>query len=460
MYKIDFGNPIHVYFVGIGGVSMSGLALILAGAGFKVSGSDRSPSDTTAVLENAGIKVFYGQAKANITSDIDCAVFTAAIREDNPEFIAVKELGIPSLTRAELLGQIMKNYKTSIAVSGTHGKTTTTSMLGKILLDAGCDPTVSVGGQCKALGGNLRKGNGDVFITEACEYTNSFLSFFPTFSLIMNIEEDHLDFFKDIEDIRNSFKTFAKLLPNDGTLVINSEIDDLSAFIQGLECNVVTFGPEGTGADYSYSDVTYNKMGCASFTITHDGKCTSVSLKVPGIHNVKNATAAFASVNELAIDTDAAIESLSTFAGTDRRFEYKGTIGGVTIVDDYSHHPTEIVAALTAARKIECNKLWVIFQPHTYTRTKAFLTDFAKALSLADHVILAPIYAAREKNTLGVSSADIQKEIIKLGKPCECFETFDEIENFVLLNCINNDMLITMGAGDVVNIGESLLGQK
>lgn len=460
MYKIDFKAPINIYFIGIGGISMSGLAHILNKEGFKVSGSDRAPSEITEMLEASGIKIFYGQRAENVTSDIDCAVLTAAIKEDNPELIAIKEKNIAFLSRAELLGQLMRNYKTAIAVSGTHGKTTTTSMLGKVLLDADLDPSVSVGGVCQALGGNIRVGGSDIFLTEACEYTNSFLSFFPTLSVIMNIEEDHMDFFKDINDIRNSFRKFAELLPADGTLVINKEIDNVSEITDGLSCKVVTFGPEGSGADYTFSNVTYNEKGYSSFTLSYGAETQQIDLFVPGIHNVKNAVAAFASAKVLDISADTIAASLNSFCGTDRRFQLKGTIGGITIIDDYAHHPTEIEATITAARKASFHELVVIFQPHTYTRTAAFLKDFAKALSKADKVILAPIYAAREKNTLGISSADLQKEILDLGTRCEYFETFDEIENYVLLNCINNDMLITMGAGDVVKIGENLLGQK
>ena len=223
MYKIDFANPVSVYFAGIGGISMSGLAEILADAGFKVSGSDRAKSTLTESLEAKGIHVFYGQRAENITPDIDCVIFTSAIREDNPEYIATMKQNIPHLTRAELLGQLMRNYKTSVAVSGTHGKTTTTSMISEILLQADLDPTLSIGGIYKSIGGNIRVGGNDCFVTEACEYTNSFLSFLPTIGVILNIEEDHLDFFKDLADIRNSFREFAKLLPGDGTLIIKGD---------------------------------------------------------------------------------------------------------------------------------------------------------------------------------------------------------------------------------------------
>ena len=458
MYQIDFKHPVHVYFVGIGGISMSGLAEVLHKEGFTVSGSDRQESELTRTLERKGISVFYGQRKENISKNIDCAVFTSAIHPDNPEYIAIKEAGIPSLTRAELLGQMMRNYETPIAISGTHGKTTTTSMVSEILLGADLDPTLSIGGIYKSIGGNIRIGDSGYFVTEACEYTNSFLSFFPKIGLILNIEEDHLDFFKDLADIRNSFKKFAMLLPEDGHLIINGDIPNVSEITKGLACKVLTFG-KGCENDYYPTDIQYNETGCASFTLHGPFGIENVSLSVPGEHNVLNALSALALADVLNIPVASAAVSLTNFTGTDRRFEYKGSIGGVTIIDDYAHHPTEIAATLTAAKAYPHKTTWCVFQPHTYSRTKAFMTDFAKALSLADKVVLADIYAARETDTLGISSKTLQAELQKLGSDCYYFPSFDEIENFLLANCINGDLLITMGAGDVVKIGEKLLGK-
>ena len=457
MYQIDFNKPVHVYFVGIGGISMSGLAEVLLTKGFRISGSDRQSSALTKSLSAKGITVFYGQREENITPDIDCAVLTSAIHPDNPEYMALQRLHIPMLSRAELLGQMMKNYSVPIAISGTHGKTTTTSMVSEILLGAGLDPTLSIGGIYKSIGGNIRIGNSGYFVTEACEYTNSFLSFFPKIGIILNIEEDHLDFFKDIADIRSSFRKFAKLLPADGTLIIHSAIENLTEITEGLSCKVVTFGLDAS-SDYTAENITYDEMGHVSFTlVTSKGKKEDICLQVPGIHNVTNALASLALADAVLVPTDNAAASLHRFTGTDRRFEYKGTIGGVTIIDDYAHHPTEITATLKACENYPHKTLWCVFQPHTYTRTKAFLEEFAKALSLADKVVLADIYAARETDTLGISSVTLQKEIQKLGKECYYFPSFDEIENFLLQNCINGDLLITMGAGDIVNIGENLL---
>lgn len=459
MYRINFKTPIHVHFIGIGGISMSGLAEILLSRGFTVSGSDNQRSALTDHLERLGAKVFYGQRAENIQDGTDLMVYTAAIHPDNPEYREAVNRGIPILSRAELLGQLMLNYEIPIAVSGTHGKTTTTSMISEILLHADTDPTLSIGGILKTIGGNLKIGHSKYFVTEACEYTNSYLNFFPKISIILNIEEDHLDFFKDIHDIRNSFRCFAELLPKDGTLIINGDIDRLSEIIHDLPCNIITFGSTDA-CGYYPTDIKFNENGYASYLMHRpDGTSEPITLSVTGIHNVYNSLSAIALAELLGLDISIIKEGLNAFTGTDRRFELKGQIGGITIIDDYAHHPTEIKATLEAAKCRPHNRLICVFQPHTYTRTKAFLDDFAEALSLADLVILTDIYAAREKNTIGISSKDLKSKLDHLGVKCYYFSLFDEIENFILENCINGDLLITMGAGDVVKIGESILGK-
>lgn len=457
MYKINFKQPIHVHFIGIGGISMSGLAEILLKEGFTVSGSDSKSSPLTEHLEQKGAQIFYGQKASNIIDGIDCVVYTAAIRRDNAELIEAVAKKIPMLTRAELLGQLMTNYKTPIAVSGTHGKTTTTSMISHILLEGDTDPTISVGGILQAIGGNIRVGNSGIFVTEACEYTNSFLNFWPKISVILNIEADHLDFFKDLEDIRHSFHQFAALLPSDGTLIINGEIDQYQEIYAGLDCHVITYGmsPE---FDYGAQNITYDEKGRVAFDFYRHGQLeTHITLSVTGDHNVSNALSAIATAELLGLSMETIQKGLLSFSGTDRRFEYKGTVNGVTIVDDYAHHPTEIQATLQAAKHYPHRKLWCVFQPHTYTRTKAFFQEFAEALSHADHVILADIYAARETDTLGVSSSALADAIRSLGKDAHYFASFAEIEDFLKEQWHNGDLLITMGAGDVVKIGEDLL---
>ena len=457
MYQINFNKPEHIHFIGIGGISMSGLAEILLGAGFSISGSDSKPSALTKQLEDRGAKVFYGQCAENISKDYDCVVYTAAIHPDNPEFAQCVEFNLPMLSRAELLGQIMKNYQTSIAVSGTHGKTTTTSMFSSVLLAAQTDPTISVGGILEAIGGNIRVGKSQTFITEACEYTNSFLSFYPTLSIILNIEEDHMDFFKDLDDIMNSFRLFAQKLPKDGLLVINKEIKDYEKVTDGLECNVITYGMDPSCTYYA-ENVSYNEQGYGEFDVMYaEENLGHMVLSVPGAHNVSNALAVIASSRHLGISMEHIQAGLLGFSGTNRRFQYKGKLNGVTIVDDYAHHPTEIRATMQAANNYPHREVWVVFQPHTYTRTKAFFKEFAESLSLADHIVLADIYAARETDTLGMSSALLCEEIKALGADCHYFPTFGEIEDFLKSHCIHGDLLITMGAGDVVNIGENLL---
>ena len=457
MYNIDFKHPLHVHFIGIGGISMSGLAEILLKENFIISGSDTKPSDLTMHLESLGATIFFPQKASNVIDGIDVVVYTAAIREDNEELIEVRRQNLPTLTRAQLLGQLMRNYATPIAVSGTHGKTTTTSMLSHILLAAETDPTISVGGILPAIGGNIRVGNSDVFITEACEYTNSFLDFFPKISVILNVEEDHMDFFKDIDDIRSSFHRFSALLPKDGTLVINKNIEKMEYITSGLNCKVITYS-ETQDADYVASNISFDEVGNASFDFIRYGQFVSrIQLAVAGNHNVSNALSTIAVAETLGVSMELIQKGLLSFTGTNRRFQYKGVRNGVTIIDDYAHHPTEIRATLTSAKNYPHRDIWCIFQPHTYTRTKAFFHEFAEALSLADHVILADIYAARETDTLGMSSEALAEELKHLGSDAYYLPSFEAIENFVLEKCIHGDMLITMGAGDVVNIGNSLL---
>lgn len=457
MFKIDFNHPCHVHFIGIGGISMSGLAEILMKEGFTVSGSDNKESSLTDHLTDKGAVIFYGQKASNIIDGINVVVYTAAIHEDNEEFMEAKRQGLPMLSRAELLGQLMTNYDTPIAVSGTHGKTTTTSMLSHIFLAGDMDPTISVGGILKAIHGNIRVGSSGLFVTEACEYTNSFLHFFPKISVILNIDADHLDFFKDLDDIRHSFRLFAELLPEDGTLVINGDIENLSYITDGLACRVVTFGREAS-LDYSASDIQYDEQGNASFDLIRHGIPSGhVTLSVGGEHNVYNALSAIAVADLLGVSAETIQEGLLSFHGTDRRFEYKGEFNGITVIDDYAHHPTEIEATLKSAAHYPHRELWCIFQPHTYTRTKALFDEFAQALSHTDHLILADIYAARETDTLGISSEQLARAAASYGCDAIYLPSFDEIEKYVRDHCQSGDLLITMGAGDVVNIGEDLL---
>lgn len=459
MYSLNFEEPIHVHFIGIGGISMSGLAEILLEEGFTISGSDAKQSALTDSLAQKGATIYIGQKVSNLSIRPALVVYTAAIREDNEEFKAAVDAGIPMLSRAELLGQIMDNYEKSIAVAGTHGKTTTTSMISQILLVAKADPTISVGGILEAIGGNIRVGGSEVFITEACEYTNSFLHFHPKYSIITSVEAEHLDFFKDIDDIRRSFHEFAGNTAHDGVLIINGQIAALDQITNNLSCSVTTYGL-CENDDFYAKNITYNDHACGTYTLMHKTEdLGTVSLSVPGRHNVSNSLAAIALCLNLGLPLDVIKKGLLQFGGTKRRFEYKGTKNGITVIDDYAHHPTEVAATLTAARNYPHGRIICVFQPHTYSRTKAFLSDFARVLSMADIVVLADIYAAREKNTIGISSKDLLAELQKNGQESYYFPSFDEIEKFLSEKCINNDLLITMGAGDVYLIGEHLLQQ-
>lgn len=455
---IDFEKMNKIHFIGIGGISMSALARLVMAKGISVSGSDRQSSDITMQLEEAGACIIYEQTGKNITEDIDMVVYTAAISKDNEELKAAIEKNIPVMVRADFLGLMMKEYKKAICVAGTHGKTTTTSMLAHILMEGEKDPTVLVGGVLDSIGGNLRIGHSENFVTEACEYTNSFLSFFPTTAIVLNVSEDHLDFFKDIDDIRYSFRRFLELVPDDGLVILNGDIPEPEYFTDGLSCKVITIGRDAEKNNISAEAITMDDKACCSYDLVINGeKKGHISLRVTGEHNVYNSLAAIAAALEMGVSVETAAAGLKSYVGTERRFEYKGEFNGVTVIDDYAHHPDEIKATLDTAANYPHKDIWVVFQPHTYSRTKAFLKEFGETLSKADHVVLAEIYAAREKDTLGISSKDVADCVAEHGTDVHYISTFGEIENFLKNNCTQGDLLITMGAGDIVNIGNDLL---
>ena len=462
MYQIHFNEPVHVHFIGIGGISMSALAELLYQNHFTISGSDLKHSKVTEHLEEIGIHVDYGHRVSNLTENISCVIYTSAVQETNPELSAAKAKGIPVLERAELLGQLMKNYRHAIGISGTHGKTTTTSMLSMILLDAELDPTIAVGGILDWIGGNMILGKSEYFVAESCEYTNSFLKFYPTHEIILNVEAEHLDFFHDLEEIRNSFHQFAQKVPKDGYLVINGEIENYQQLCNDLSCHVVTYGiasEKSNSYDYSASDILYDNYGHGSYNCYHYGQLLGrIQLNIIGLHNISNSLAAVALADSLGVSFTSIQRALASYTGTERRFQIKGVIDGVTIIDDYAHHPSEIRATLTAAKQYPHHDIWCVFQPHTYSRTKQFLQETTQALSLSDHVVLADIYAAREANPGDISSKDLYDKLKELGTDVYYFPCFDEIENFLLSHCIGDDLVITMGAGDIVMVGESLLG--
>jgi UDP-N-acetylmuramate--alanine ligase len=453
-------NKIH--FIGIGGISMSSLAEILLSEGKSISGSDGVASDITAHLESLGVKVAIGQRAENITPGLDLIVYTAAVREDNPELTAARQSGVETIDRAELVGRMMLEYKHPLSVAGTHGKTTTSSLLSEIFLAAKANPTISIGGMLPSIGGNYKVGGKDYFVLETCEYSDSFLKFNPFSAIILNIDADHLDYFKTLDNIYRSFHKFALRLPAAGTLVINKEIPRLDEVIEGVAADIVTYGMDA-GADWYPTDISYDDRGCATYTLNNKskGKVATVVLNIPGEHNVYNSIAAFALADSLNVEHSAILEGIAAFTGTDRRFQLKGRInGGAKVIDDYAHHPTEIKATIGSARANKPAKLWIAFQPHTYSRTLSLLGDFAEALSHADKVVLLDIYASREKDTGIVSSRDLEKLLVEKGTDVTYCESFDIAENYIKANINPQDMLITMGAGDIYKLGETLVNEQ
>ncbi len=443
------------HLIGVGGVSMSPLAEVLSGMGLKISGSDISESERTSNLREKGIEVIIGQEKENITSDMEFVVRTAAAHDDNPEIIRARELGIPVFERTQAWGAIMRGYRNALCISGTHGKTTTTSMCTHILMAAEQDPTVMIGGTLPLLKAGHRVGGGDTIVMESCEYYNSFLSFYPTVAVILNVEEDHLDFFKDIEDIKKSFREFAAHVPaEDGYIVANLDDDNTMDAIKGLERNVVTFGLSPKADVYAKNITSIGPL--TEFDLIYKGKTLEhVTIHVPGEHNIKNALAAAAASICLGIKPTAIKYGLAGFSGAGRRFEFKGKYNGADVYDDYAHHPGEVRALLDAVENLGYKRTIVVFQPHTYTRTKALFGDFVRQLRRPDLTYLAEIFAAREKNTLGISSADLAAEI----DGARFFKTFEEIEDSLREEAKPGDLILTVGAGNVYRIGEHLLDE-
>ena len=444
-----------VHFIGIGGISMSGLAEILLKRGYSVSGSDAKASPITKKLEEAGAKVYIGQSADNI-KDSDIVVYTAAIKEDNKELLEAKRKGLNIMDRAEFLGSLMKDHKLNVAISGTHGKTTATSMISHITLAEKVDPTILVGGELDIINGNYRVGKSDYFITEACEYKASFLKFYPYVGVILNIDADHLDFYKDIDEIEATFKKFASLIPEDGYLVGYSDDERVKRVLDGAKCNKVSYGFKS--GNYTPSNIEYDNKGCASFDVLKNGTfMVHLSLKVPGKHNILNALASVASAACINIGTKSIKAGIEDFKGTHRRFENKGTKNSITVIDDYAHHPTEIKATIAAAINYPHKKIYCVFQPHTYTRTKALFKEFSEAFTGVDNLILADIYAAREKDTGMVSSKMLAEAIRKKGLDCINLHSFDAITEHLKNNAKDGDLILTIGAGDVFKIGEMFL---
>ncbi|WP_455957886.1 UDP-N-acetylmuramate--L-alanine ligase [Anaerotignum lactatifermentans] len=447
----------HIYFIGIGGISMSGLAEILASRGHQVSGTDVKETAVTKHLQSLGIHINFGHRAENITDDITLVVYTAAIHDDNPELRAAHEKGIRIMDRAHLLGQIMDEYHDSVAVSGTHGKTTTTSMVSEILLAAEKDPTITVGGILPTIGSNLRIGNSPYFVAEACEYFDSFLQFNPFIAIILNVESDHLDYFKTLENIRRSFHAFAQRVPAKGLLAISEKIDHVEELTDGLTCHVETFGLSEK-ANWRAENIVHEADGRNSFDVYHNSAFfTTIHLHIPGEHNITNALAAIAASAFLGAAPEDCVKGLHHYTGTERRFQLKGKKDGITVIDDYAHHPTEIKAALAAAQNVQHNTTWCVFQPHTFSRTRFLFDEFGEAFGDADEIIIADIFAARETDDGTVSAAQLADRIAQTGKSARYVGDFAAIEAYLREHCKSGDLLMTVGAGDVYKIGENFL---
>lgn len=436
---------------------MSGLAAVLLTKGYKVSGSDAKESEVLNKLRSSGAEIYIGHKGENL-KNVDLVVYTAAIPSTNPEIIEAKNKNIELMDRAEFLGYIMKGHKYNVAVAGTHGKTTTTSMLSNITLNANLDPTILVGGDVDAINGNYKIGESEYFVTEACEYKASFLKFYPYIGIILNIDADHLDYYRDINHIEDTFKKFSDLIPSDGYLIGCAEDQRVLNVLNYAKCKTISYG--FTQGDVTATNISFNNKGCATFTVCKNGtELFDVTLSTTGKHNILNALATICTSLVLDIPKEAIVSGLAQCTGAHKRFEYKGEFNGATIIDDYAHHPVEIKATLSTANLIDHNKTYCVFQPHTYTRTKTLFDEFKTCFSAADELILMDIYAAREKDTGLVSSDELGNAIRETGMNCINLRTHEEVADYLASKVQPKDLILTVGAGDVVKVGEILLSK-
>jgi UDP-N-acetylmuramate--alanine ligase len=447
----------HIFFVGIGGIGMSGIAEILLEKGFKVSGSDRQLSDITTYLAAKGALIYEGHLAQNL-KDADLLVYSSAVPESNPERQEATRSGITQIRRAEMLAQIMID-KMSIAIGGTHGKTTTTALCSKIIIDSGLDPTVVVGGKLKNLNTNARLGKGDIFITEADEYDRSFLALSPDLAVLTTLEADHLDCYKDLTDIKSTFVEFANKVSEDGFVVCCIDSPGIREILPDIKRPIITYGTD-TSADYRAVNLSFKENGSSFDIQTNDLEVYGIALQIPGQHNILNALAAFTIADLIEVSLDNVKLSLQQFTGVDRRFEVKSVVNNIMIVDDYAHHPSEIAATISAARSGWDRNLIIVFQPHLYSRTRDFYKEFAQALSTADQVILADIYAAREDPIPNVDGNLILREAKNNGYQHFLFiPEKQKIEQHLVDHIQPGDMVITMGAGDIWTVSENLVGR-
>ena len=447
-------NKKHIFFVGIGGIGMSGIAEILLDQGFRVSGSDRQLSDITLYLADHGATIYEGHSADNLV-DVDFLVYSSAVPESNPERVQAKNLGIGQIRRAEMLAEIMTD-KMNIAVGGTHGKTTTTALCSKIVIDADLDPTVVIGGKLKNLKTNARLGQGDIFITEADEFDRSFLALSPDIAILTTLDTDHLDCYDDLQDIKNTFIEFANKVPDDGFIICCIDDPGIKEIIPDIIRPIITYGTQ-PDADYQAVNLSYDQNATTFDIQTTDLEVEGISLQIPGKHSVLNALAAFTAADILEIPLETVKTALLEFSGVDRRFEIKGIVNDIMIIDDYAHHPTEIEATIEAARSGWNKNVIAVFQPHLYSRTRDFYKEFASALSKADQVVLADIYPAREEPLPGVDSSLILREAEKSGlNHFSHIADKSKIEEYLIGKLKPGDMVITMGAGDIWTVAENL----
>ena len=447
----------HIHLIGIGGVSMSAVAETLKNWNFIVTGSDIAQSELTDKLIENGIKVTIGH-DVESAKNADLIVYSAAINDQDPEIIAAKENNIPLIGRGEFVGLITKKYKETICVAGTHGKTSTTSMLAICFIDAHKDPSVQVGAILKNIDGNYVIGNSDYFILESCEYKGNFLKFFPKTEIILNIDNDHLDYYKTFENVINAFRDFSKILPENGLLVTNADDENCIKLREVTKSKMITFGIDNKDADFRADNITFDNNGFPTFDVYKNNEFyETITLCIAGRHNVLNSLSVIATCDYYGISKESIKSSLLKFKGASRRLEFKGKINDASIFDDYAHHPTEIEAISKAIKNKTYNKSWVIFQPHTYSRTKEHLDSFAKVLSEFDNVVLVDIYAAREKNTIGISSKDLSDKINELNHDKSTYiSDFNDVVKYIKSHAQKDDIIITLGAGTVTELGPML----
>lgn len=454
--NIDDSKYKNIFFIGIGGISMSALAELMLYKGYKVYGSDRMPSINTEKLEKNGATIYYEHKKEHI-ENMDLVIFTDAISFDNEEYMAAVKEKIDLVDRATFLGAIMKNYKNSIAVSGTHGKTTTTSMITEIIKDLDLNPTIMLGGQLKDIDGNIKIGDENLFLTEACEYKANILKYFPTTEIILNIDEDHLDYFDNIDHIIRTFKGYVDNLHGDDYVILNVDDENVETLFPIDNCKVFTFGIKND-ADLRAKNIDFSEDGFPTYDLYLKGKkICHVELSVLGRHNVLNSLAALAATYVNNIPLEDAVLALKSYKGVERRLEEKGYYKGTKIMDDYAHHPTEIKSSIHAIKNACKGKLYTIFQPHTYTRTKLLLDAFANSFDESDVIIITDIYAAREKDYGDIHSKTLRDAISEHRDNAFYISGFEDIVKFIKENIKKDDVVVTMGAGDVYKIGEMIL---